>query len=150
MIYFDTSALIKRFVIEKGSRAVQQLFTDGGPPASATVAYVEVYSGLARKYRQGHLTKKNYALACRQFETDWPAYIRVELAEDLLLLSRDLIHRHPLRAFDAIHLASVLSLQDALGVAIPFVAADERLLQAAAVEHLQTFNVESDEPSQRG
>lgn len=142
MIYFDTSALIKRFVSEEGSRVVRQLFSHDGPPATAKITYVEVYSGLRRKFREGHLTKRKYALASRQFEADWPAYLQVELVNDLLTLSRDLILRHPLRAFDAIHLASALNLKNLLNEAITFAAADERLLQAAAAERLQILNVE--------
>ena len=39
MIYLDTSALVKRFVAELGSREVQTLMTTSGPMASATIAY---------------------------------------------------------------------------------------------------------------
>jgi len=104
--------------------------------ASATAcqdvgSYAEVYAGLARKRRDGHLSERRYALACRQFERDWKAYVRVDLWDEILLLARDLIQRHPLRASDAIHLASALSLRGALGEDITFAAADERLLRAA-------------------
>ncbi len=46
MTYLDTSALVKRFVSEAGSREVQGLLTGGEPIASATIAYAELYSGL--------------------------------------------------------------------------------------------------------
>jgi predicted nucleic acid-binding protein len=142
MNYLDTSALIKRFVAEKGSSLIQALVTGAGPIATATIAYAEVYAGLTRKRRDGHLSARHYAQVCRQFEQEWPAYVRVELREEILRLTRDLIQRHPLRGFDAIHLASALSLRGALGEAITFAAADERLLRAAATERLQPLNVE--------
>lgn len=143
MNYLDTSALIKRFVSERGSQLVAAIVKREGPIATAKIAYAEVYAGLTRKKREGQLSNRRYALACRQFESDWQAYIRVELQDVVLLLARSLIQRHPLRGFDAVHLASALSLKEALGEQITFAAADGRLLQAAAVENLDALNVET-------
>lgn len=142
MTYLDTSALIKRFVAEKGSPLIQIIVTQKGPVATAKIAYAEVYAGLTRKHREGYLAERQYALACRQFESDWRAYIRVDLRDEILLVARDLIQRHPLRGFDAIHLASALSLKNALGEDITFAAADERLLRAAEAERLRALHVE--------
>lgn len=144
MNYLDTSALIKRFVTEKGTRLVETLVKQKGSIATAKIAYAEIFAGLTRKLREGALSGGQYALACRQFERDWNAYIRVDLQDDILFLSRDLIQRHPLRGFDAIHLASALSLKNALGEEITFAAADERLLRAAQAENLQTLHVATD------
>ena len=143
MIYLDTSAVIKRFVEEKGSSFVQSMVVSGEAVATAKIAYAEVFSGLTRKMREGNLAKVHYDLACRQFETDWHAYIRVELNDDLLFLARDLIRRHALRGFDAVHLASALVLKDAMDEEVTFAAADRRLLRAAAAEGLRTVNVET-------
>ncbi len=143
MIYLHTSALIKRFVNEKGSPLVQSLMRQSEPVATAKIAYAEIFAGFARKFREGHLPKASYALACRQLERDWQSYLRVELQDDVLFLARDLIQRHPLRGFDAVHLASALSLKNALSEEITFAAADARLLRAAAAEGLEAVNVET-------
>ena len=143
MIYLDTSALIKRFVNEKGSSLVQSLLRQPEGVATAKIAYAEVFAGLARKLREGNIPKNMHALACRQFERDWPAYLRVDLQDNVLFLARDLIQRHPLRGFDAVHLASALSLKNALGEEVTFAAADGRLLRAAGAENLATLNVEA-------
>ena len=142
MIYLDTSALIKRFVNEKGSPLVRSIVQRKGTIATAKIAYAEIFAGLTRKLREGNLSKAQYVLACRQFESDWQAYLRVELEDDILLLARDLIQRRPLRGFDAVHLASALRLKIALGEAITFAAADGRLLKAAQAENLEPLNVE--------
>ena len=141
MIYLDTSALIMRFVNEEGSLLVRSIVQGKEAVATAKIAYAEVYAGLTRKFREDNLPKAQYALACRQFEGDWPAYLRVELGDDILLLARDLIQRRPLRGFDAVHLASALRLKLALGETITFAAADERLLKAAEAENLEPLNV---------
>lgn len=143
MNYLDTSALIKRFVSEKGSPVILTLIQRKGPIATAKIAYAEIYAGLTRKLREGSLSNAQYTMTCRQFEGDWNAYIQVELQDTILRCARDLIKRHPLRGFDAVHLASAISLKDALGEAITFVAADEHLLLAARAEHLRILHPET-------
>lgn len=143
MTYFDTSALIKRFVAEKGTPLVSALVTREGPIATAKIAYAEMHAALARRHREGDLSSTQHARACRDFEQDWPAYLQVDLRDDILRLARDLVQRHPLRGFDAVHLASALSLRAALGEEIRFVAADDRLLRAALAEHCAVLNVET-------
>jgi len=143
VIYFDTSALIKNFILEQGSKVVQDLVRNSSPVATASIAYAEVYSGLTRKRRERLLTVTQHVTVCRQFEEHWASYIHVELAPEVLILAKDLIQRHPLRAFDAIHLASALVLQKGIDQALQFAAGDARLLQAATSENLISLNVES-------
>ncbi|MGH9460777.1 MAG: type II toxin-antitoxin system VapC family toxin [Vicinamibacteria bacterium] len=141
MIYLDTSALVKRFVAEAASDRIRRLIVAEASVATSKIAYAEIYSGLTRKWRENDLSKSDHALACRQFEMDWEAYVRVELHDEILVLSRDLIQRHPLRGFDAVHVASAVYLQKALGEPMSFVAADKRLLEAAHQESLFTVDV---------
>ena len=143
MTYLDTSALVKRFVSEAGSREVQSLLTGGEPIASATIAYAELYSGLTRRHREGFLSQLQYRLACGRFERDWMALVKVELGAEILSSARGLIQRHSLRAFDAIHLASALGLQAAANEPVTFVAVDQRLLRAAVAERVKTVNPET-------
>ncbi|MEW6324882.1 MAG: type II toxin-antitoxin system VapC family toxin [Nitrospirota bacterium] len=146
MTYLDTSALIKRFVAEKGSGVVRSLVGRKEPVATAKIAYVEVFAGLARKRREGHLSANRHALICRQFERDWQAYIRVDLMDQVLMLARDLIRRHPLRGFDAVHLASAMMLKNETREPVVFAAADEQLLRAAKAEKLGVLDVEKTQP----
>jgi predicted nucleic acid-binding protein len=141
MNYFDTSALIKRFVEESGSKRVDAVLAREPIVATSKVAYAEVHAGLARKLREKALTATAYRKTSRTFDTDWRAYVRVELADPLLLIVRDLVRRHPLRGFDAIHLASAMRLQHQLGEEIRMIASDDRLLTAAEEEGLRTLDV---------
>jgi len=140
--YFDTSALIKAFLVEAGTHTAKQLLLRGGVAATATITYAEMYSGFTRKKREGGLSQSQYLAVCKEFEAYWPSCVQVELMKDLLTRARDLMQRHPLRAFDAIHLASALSVKKDLGESLTFIAADARLLQAAEAEDVITVNVE--------
>lgn len=140
MIYVDTSALIKRYIQEAGSSAVRALLAQATPLATATLAYVEMFATFYRRQRDGHLTASQSARLAAHFESDWRSYIRVPLHDDILRLGRNLARAHPLRGADAVHLASALSLRDTLGEAVRFVAADHRLLSAAAAEGLEPLD----------
>ena len=143
MNYLDTSALIKRFVLERGRDWVLRV-TDGTQDvATATIAYVEIYSGLTRQKNRHFLTLRQYIAFCDRFEADWVSYRHVHLTSEILQFGRDLIRRHGLRGADSIHLASALELRRALGEHVLFVAADGRLLGAAAAEGLETLNPET-------
>lgn len=135
--------MIKRFVTERGSVVVDRFIVGREPVATATIAYAELYAGLTRKRRDGRLSPEQYALACRQVEEEWPAYWWAALTEEVLRSARELIQRHAIRGFDAIHLGSALALKTGLNEDVTFVAADKRLLRAAASERLVTVNVET-------
>lgn len=107
----DTSALIKRFVAERGSTSVARLTRPDAPVGTATIAYAETYAGLTRRHRDGDLSATDYENACEQFERDWSGYLRIRLDEDVLGTARLVIQRHALRRFDGIHLASALTLR---------------------------------------
>ncbi len=142
MNYFDTSALIKRFAVEPGSPLVDRL-AETALVATSKVSYAEVYSGLCRRKRERALGPAAYELSCRQFEKEWPAYVQAPLTDSVLQLARDVIQRHPLRGFDAIHLASALELAEISGEPSRFIAADQKLLEAAKAEGLEFVNVEN-------
>lgn len=142
MTYLDTSALLERFVAEPGTVVVTALMSRDGPVVTATIAFAELHAGLARKRREGHLSEAAYALTCRRFDHEWRTYVRLDLDDDVLMLARDLIRRHPLRGFDAIHLASASALRTMLAEDFAFAAADPRLLEAARRERFRALNVE--------
>jgi len=63
--YFDTSALIKYFVVEKGSDLAQRLVQAHSPTATASITYAEIYSGLNRRKREGYISANQYARVLR-------------------------------------------------------------------------------------
>ena len=84
--------------------------------------------------REGDLTRARYGQVCRLFEREWPAYLIVEVHDEVLHLSRDLIKKYPLHGFDALHLASAKSIGQHLKTPITFGGADQRLLESAEAE----------------
>jgi len=141
MIYLDTSALIKRYIWESGSEQVRHVFRENGVIVTSKIAYPEVYAAFTRRMREGHLVPIRYRQVCRLFEREWRAYLIVEVHDEVLHLSRDLIKKYPLRGFDALHLASAKSLGRQLRTTITFVCADQRLLESAKAEGFELLAV---------
>lgn len=144
MNYFDTSALVKAFLVEKGTERAKHLLLKDDLAVTATITYAEMYSGFSRKRREGGLSVSQFQGICREFEMYWPTCVHVELTSDILELARDLMKRHPLRAFDAIHVGSAIQLKQEMAESVTIIGADERLLQAAKAEDLVPINIEKD------
>jgi predicted nucleic acid-binding protein len=140
IVYFDSSALVKRYLKESGTDRVQQAWTGAREVAISRVGYAEVLAAFDRQWREGHITHSGLLSATAQFSADWPGMIRLAVHEDLNPIVAALVARRPLRGFDAIHLASALHLKTQLGgpKELSFLCADKRLLQAAKAEGLET------------
>lgn len=141
MIYWDTSALVKQFLAEVGTEEVLALRTQDLPHATSMITYSETFSALRRRARERFLSVARYRTAMDLFKRDWPAFVRVQLDEEIIMLSAKLIERHPLRTLDAIHLASVLQLQQLVGEPSLFVSSDSQLLQAATAENVTVRHI---------
>ena len=116
----------------------------GNTITTARVSMAEVYSALNRRIREATLDTVDYA----RLVTDFNAlcvtqYTLVELTAPIVERARLLLEHHPLRAYDAVHLAAALLVNDALVPGLPaltLLSADNRLLNAAQIERLATDN----------
>jgi predicted nucleic acid-binding protein len=134
--YLDTSALVKRYVLEPGSASVRPLFRRKSV-ATARVAYAEIAATFARLCREGALDEDDRDGIYKRLDADFAALTVVEIRTSLVRRIPDLVRRRPLRGYDAVHLAAALTLRDR-GAAVTFWAADTRLVDAANAEGLRT------------
>jgi hypothetical protein len=130
MLYFDASALAKRYVREKGSLKVRRLLASD-LPATSRYSAVEIASALARRVREGAIFGEDCERALTALSEDLTAMLVVELTPEVVTRAQALLQRHSLRAGDAIQLASCLQLRDELEEPITLVAFDGRLVAAA-------------------
>jgi len=82
------------------------------------------------------LTPSEFRTATAAFEADWISYSVREATAPLVRFAGDLAEKHVVRGFDAIHLASALTLKRELGEDVTFSSADGRLTAAASAEGL--------------
>ena len=126
---------MKRYVRETGSDRVRQWLASG-TPATSRLTEVEVASALMRRWRDGAFGAAPRDRALSALVGDLQALTIVEIAPPVTARARALLERHPLRAGDALQLASCLLLRDTSGGSVAFAAFDDRLNQAARAEGL--------------
>jgi uncharacterized protein len=139
MLYWDTSALVKQYILEQGTEAIRQWQAESA--ATCMIAFTEVHSAVMRRRRDGTLSEAVARSILRAFRQDWSSYLRVPVHEGVITRGAALIERHKLRTLDALHLASALGLREELGEAIALIAADGDLLKAASAERLVVHSI---------
>lgn len=144
--FFDSSALVKRYMPELGTAWVRKLTTreSGNAIILAPVTTVEIMSAIARHYHDGlielSILQAFRNLVMRHMLTQ---YTVLNLSSEIMKNALDSHERHRLRAYDSVQLASAYILHrraSAVGETIVFVAADTRLLAAAVSEGLSVDN----------
>lgn len=136
--YFDASALVKRYVEEAGREEVVERL-DRDLAATSRLTETEIVSALARRCREGIFSANERDRIMGAVRRDFANALFVsEVTDRVILQSRELLVRHPLRAADAVQLASALALAEELRLDVAFLAFDERLLEAARSEGLET------------
>jgi predicted nucleic acid-binding protein len=139
ILYLDTSALVKRYLREFGSSEVIAKCQEANRIAASCVAFAETMATLHRKRREGSLDDRTMEAVTRTFRSDWDGFVRVDITATLNVLIEELFSRHPLRGFDAIHLASALMLSRRLPEEVVFACYDEPVLRAGRSEGLTTL-----------
>ncbi|MEO5680675.1 MAG: type II toxin-antitoxin system VapC family toxin [Acidimicrobiales bacterium] len=137
--FADSSVIVKLYVPEAGHTAVRRLER---PLVISGLAVVEVTGALWRKQRLGELDPTDAAVLVRAFmadcaETDDASrFVTIAATSAVLRHAARLVARHPLRAYDAVQLASAMAARAALAEPMTFAAADRALNVAAAAEGL--------------
>ncbi|MCI0525325.1 MAG: type II toxin-antitoxin system VapC family toxin [Acidobacteria bacterium] len=145
--YADSSALVKRHVPEIGSAWFTTLAdpSSGNVIVTARLSLAEIYSALNRRVREASVTPADYVGIISDLNSIWASdYEIVELTQPLVDETRLLCERYPLRAYDAVQLASAIFARSGMqAVGAPpliFLSADGRLLTAAQAEGFVTDN----------
>ncbi len=145
-LYFDTSALIKHYITEAGSRWVQMLVHNKKTIVlTSSLTRIEGVCTFARRHREGLLSEDDLTQVCTIFNYDL-AHRYILAKADLAILSsaQQLALRYPLRAYDAVQLATAEFSNEQLVQAgkppLTFVCADDRLLAIAQAEGLLVEN----------
>ena len=137
--YLDASALVKRYIIERGSRETIALTADSEMTATSIVSRAEVAAALAKAVRASYVKNEVARNAQRRFAGDWPDLVRVSVTEALVERAEGLAWEHGLRGYDAVHLASALTWHESVGEDIVLATFDQQLWEAAKRTGLKTW-----------
>ena len=138
-LFFDTSALIKRYILEKGSDEVDELLNRADGVFLSPLTEVETCSVFRRLWTDKAIDEKEYTLLRKEFETDCQYYTFIPLDEQVLWQAKRVIHEHQLKTLDSLQLGTALSLGNTIE---HFVACDEKLIKAGMKEDLGIISPE--------
>jgi len=139
IVYFDTSALVKRYITEDGTPAICACWDEADVAVSCWLLYPEMLATFARKRQEGIIAAALIASAETAFRRDWLTLARVA-CDDALILRIDGLHaRLSLRGADSTHLAAAITYRDLSGEDLAFACADAQLRTAARAEGFSLF-----------
>lgn len=147
--FLDSSALVKRHVKEPGHAWIESL-CDPAAVNTIVIAEVTLTEVVASFCRMARESPPRLSLAERdQLITYFEAltssdYVIAQINHAIFIRAAALCRAHPLRAYDAVQLATALAVRDDhLAAGLPttvFVCADSHLLAAATGEGLAVEN----------
>lgn len=142
--FLDSSAIVKKYVVEAGSAWIRTITSSAQTRIFiARIAWVEGVSALSRLEREGKVPLTVVEMAVQLFRYDFEMlYQIIELQDVVADAAGQLVRKHPLRAYDAVQLASALHLlpifSKSSSDSFTFVSADKRLLAIAQLVGLET------------
>lgn len=133
ILFCDSSALVKLYVAEDGSDALGVRAAAAQTLAASRIAWVETMSALARRAREHPGDAAGIAMARSRFVDDWPHYLVLEVTQELVELAGEFAEAFALRAYDAVQLASVVTVERQVPGEVAFACFDGRLVKAAGL-----------------
>jgi len=131
ILYLDTSALVKRYVVEPGSKEVNALIEQADAVGSVTLTQVEMASALAKAVGTNWVDANNAELAWQDFLAQWQSFARLSVTPGLLERAARLAWEYGLRGYDATHFAAALIWQEMLEIPVTLATYDRELWQVA-------------------
>lgn len=132
IIYFDTSALVKRYLREADSDKVIALFSEADHVfGSVVVTQVEMASTIQKAVRLGAASSRLGAEVWRDFLDHWQSFTRLRVFTGTIERASENAWNYGLRGYDSLHLAAALLWQETLGAQITLTTFDRELWLAA-------------------
>jgi len=131
ILYLDTSALVKRYVMETGSKEVNILIEQAETVGSAMLTRVEMASALAKAVRMNWVEAQDAENAWQDFLAHWQSFARLSVTPVLVERASRLAWEYGLRGYDATHFAAALLWQETLEMPITLATYDRELWLAA-------------------
>lgn len=138
--YIDTSAMVKRYVRESGGPAVRKLVARYSL-VSSVILPVELYSAFVRRTREGSLATVALPRLFTRVGADRTRWTLIGTTPEVVNEAQSLVENYPLRALDALHVASARVFQQQMQGPLLFISADRRQLAAASREGLRVHAV---------
>jgi predicted nucleic acid-binding protein len=136
VIFIDTSALVKRYFVEEGTREVLGIFEDSYDIRVSAVTKAEAISAFNFRRHRGDISKAEYVRCIDSFFEDFKDFEVVPLSESVESRVQKLAEKYGHKALDNIQLASALVMKPG-----KFVTSDKKLGSIAELEKLKVKKI---------
>jgi predicted nucleic acid-binding protein len=107
VLFFDTSALVKRDHEEPGTDMVDELIKDEREVVISSLSVIETISAFKRKLNMGELTEDElWELLSTFFQEALDDFVMIPVEESFLEFSFDLVVEDDLRTLDSLQLSA--------------------------------------------
>ena len=125
----DTSSLLKKYVMEKGTKDFNAILNNITEIILAPVTILEVHSALERRLQENTIKPEDAAWIEKEFNFDYNFFGIVPWNEELMDESIKVIRRYQLKTLDGIQLSTAIKAEVTV-----FITSDKRLYTAAQKE----------------
>ena len=140
ILFCDTSALVKLYVLETFSHEMSELAVQANLLAVSRISWVETMAALARRARENPADERQIEMIRTRFRKSWQDFAVIEVSQPLVELAGEYADTFALRAYDSVQLAAARVLQEQSGEVFCFACFDTRLTKAAAVLGMKTLD----------
>jgi len=139
ILFLDTLALVKLYVVEDGSEITHQAAEQAEILAVSRIAWAEYHAALARRARMTPEDEEPLDQARNALAADWDDFFVVEVSQPIVELAGEQAELYALRAYDAVQLATASYLAAQSGQNVQFGCFDRRLNKAATAQGMTTI-----------
>lgn len=139
ILFCDTSALVKLYVIEDSSDKMAEQAAASEIIAVCRISWVEIMSAMARRSREQPRDASAITRARKRVADDWRSYLTLEITQELVELAGEYADAFALRAYDSVQLAAARTVHQELPSDVKFACYDARLVKAARVLGIESI-----------
>jgi len=135
-VFFDSSALAKRYIEEPGSEKVEKICSQAAILGVSSICVPEIISALCRLRRQSLITEDQYENAKKTLLKDLEDALICNITPSVVRQSIRILETNKVRTLDALHVACALEFE-----AETFVSSDIQQLSATKRAGLKVLKV---------
>ncbi len=149
LYFLDTSALVKLYYQEKGSKLVYNILTGEGTFCISSLAYPELIATFSRKVKAKEININDFDNIISTWKVDYKSlFAVVGIGNEIIDYAGSLAEKYALKGADAIQLACAFEIKKRIekskyeDVDFILVSSDKELLEAGDSEGFETLNPE--------
>ncbi|MBU0499878.1 MAG: type II toxin-antitoxin system VapC family toxin [Gammaproteobacteria bacterium] len=131
ILFCDTSALLKLYILKADSEAVRARAAEA--EALCRIAWAEAHAALSRRAREVPEDTPVIEQAKAALAQDWPRFVVMEVDQSLVVRAGEYADTFALRGYDSVQLAAAFETGRIAQTPVCFACFDTRLNKAAKV-----------------